>query len=124
MVEANTIALRSGPRRTPAEHLEEGAAETAESDFGKRTALKRKAEGDPSDSEVEDSAISHIGLHRFADCPVNPHGCGASYCPIFVDLRATASTCRTDEKRVCLIRAVAKREEIHLRPSDSFSIDS
>ena len=41
-----------------AERLEEGAAETAEIEFDRRTALKRKAEGDPSDSEMEDSAIN------------------------------------------------------------------
>ena len=33
-----------------AERVEEGAAETAETDFDKRAALKRKAEGDPGDS--------------------------------------------------------------------------
>ena len=43
-----------------AERLEEVAAETAETDFGQRTALKRKAEGDPSDSEVEDSAMNWL----------------------------------------------------------------
>ena len=43
-----------------AERVEEGAAETATTDFDKRTALKRKAEGDPSDSEVEDSAMNSL----------------------------------------------------------------
>ena len=43
-----------------AERLEEGTAETAETDFGQRTVPKRKAEGDPSDSSVEDSAMNWL----------------------------------------------------------------
>ena len=43
---------------TDAERLEEGAAETAE--FDSRIALKRKAEGDTSDSEVGDSAMNSL----------------------------------------------------------------
>ena len=45
---------------TDAERLEEGAAETAEIDPDKRIALKRKAEGDPGDSEMEDSAMNSL----------------------------------------------------------------
>ena len=45
------------PAETDSERMEEGAAETAEVDSDKRIALKRKAEGDPSDSEMEDSVM-------------------------------------------------------------------
>ena len=38
----------------------EETAETAEADSDKRIALKRKAEGDPSDSEVEDSSMNSL----------------------------------------------------------------
>ena len=51
---------RKRPAETDAERLEEGAAETAETDSDKRIALKRKAEGDPSDSEMEDSAMNSL----------------------------------------------------------------
>ena len=43
---------------TNLERLEEGAAEVAETDPDKCIAMKRKAEGDPSDSEVEDSVMN------------------------------------------------------------------
>ena len=42
------------------ERLEEGSAEIAETDPDKRIALKRKAEGDPSDSEMEDSVMNPL----------------------------------------------------------------
>ena len=42
------------------EALEEEAAETAEADSDERIALKRKAEGDPRDLEVEDSAMNSL----------------------------------------------------------------
>ena len=51
---------RKRSAETDAERLEEEAAETAETDFDKRTALKRKAEGDTSDSEMEDSAMNSV----------------------------------------------------------------
>ena len=51
---------RKGSVETDAERLEEEAAETAEADSDKRIALKRKAEGDPSDSEVEGSARNSL----------------------------------------------------------------
>ena len=51
---------RKRPAETDAERLEERAAETAETDSDKRIALKRKAEGDPSDSEMEDSAMNSL----------------------------------------------------------------
>ena len=51
---------RKRPAETDAERLEEGAAETAETDSDKRIALKRKAEGDPSDSEMEGSAMNSL----------------------------------------------------------------
>ena len=59
---------RKSSAETDAERLEE-AAETAEIDFDKRTALKRKAEGDPSDSEMEDSAMNSLAelWHREDD---------------------------------------------------------
>ena len=60
-------ATRKRAAETDLRHLEEGAAETdvrqpeAERfEFDKRTALKRKAEGDPSDSEMKDSAIDSL----------------------------------------------------------------
>ena len=59
--------IQTGGQRTPvarkrsvetdAERLEE---ETAEADSDKRVALKRKAEGDRSDSDVEDSAMNSL----------------------------------------------------------------
>ena len=54
---------------TDAEHLEEGAAETVEVDSDKRIALKRKAEGDPSESEMEDSVMNSLAesWHREDD---------------------------------------------------------
>ena len=51
-------ATRTRSAETDLERLEEGAAEVAETDPDKRTAVKRKAEGDPSDSEVEDSVMN------------------------------------------------------------------
>ena len=56
---------RKRSAETDAERLEEETAETAKADADKRTALKRKAENDPSDSEVEDSV-----MHSLADCGV------------------------------------------------------
>ena len=60
---------RKRPAETDVERLEEGSAETAETDPGKRIALKRQAEGDPSDSEKEDSAINSLAefWHRKDD---------------------------------------------------------
>ena len=43
-----------------AERLEEEIAETAKADADKRIASKRKAENDPSDPEVEDSAMNSL----------------------------------------------------------------
>ena len=56
-------------KRSDAERLEEETAETAEADADKRIALKRKAENDPSDSEVEDSAMNSLAelWHREDD---------------------------------------------------------
>ena len=51
---------RKRPAETDAESLEEGASETAEADSNKSVPLKRKAEGDPSDSEMEDSAMNSL----------------------------------------------------------------
>ena len=56
--EASVTRKRSA--ETDAERLEHEAPETAEIDFDKRTALKRKAEGDPSDSEMKDSAMNSL----------------------------------------------------------------
>ena len=61
---------RKRPAETDAERLEEGAAETAEADSDKRVALKREAEGDPSDLEVEDSPMNSLaGLWHRDDDP-------------------------------------------------------
>ena len=53
---------RKRSAETDAERLEEETVETAEADADKRIALKRKrkAENDPSDSEVEDSAMKSL----------------------------------------------------------------
>ena len=51
-------ATRTRSAETDLERLEEGAAEVAETDPDKRIAVKRRAEGDPSDSEVEDSVMN------------------------------------------------------------------
>ena len=53
-------AARKRPAETDAERLEEGAAKTAETDADKRVALKRKAEGDPRDSGMEDSSTNSL----------------------------------------------------------------
>ena len=47
-------------RKRHVERLKEGSAEIAETGPDKRIALKRVAEGDPSDSEMEDSVIVHL----------------------------------------------------------------
>ena len=54
---------------TDAERLEEETAETAKADADKRMALKRKAQNDPSDSEVEDCAMNSLAelWHREDD---------------------------------------------------------
>ena len=49
--------------------LAAGAEETAEADSDKRIALKRKAEGDASDSEMEDSVMKFIHLWHKEDDP-------------------------------------------------------
>ena len=54
-----SVARKSGAE-AEAQRLDEGAAETAEIDPEKRITLKRKAEGDPSDSEMEDSAMNSL----------------------------------------------------------------
>ena len=51
-------ATRTRSAETDLERVEEGAADVAETDPEKRTAVKRKDEGDPSDSEVEDSVMN------------------------------------------------------------------
>ena len=51
---------RKRSEETDAERLEEEIAETAKADADKRIALKRKPENDPSDSEVEDSAMNSL----------------------------------------------------------------
>ena len=51
---------RKRSAETDAERLEEEAAETAEADSDKRIAWKRKAEGDPSDMEVEDFVMNSL----------------------------------------------------------------
>ena len=55
-----TPVTRNRSAETDAERLEEETAETAEADADKRIALKRKAENDPSDSEVEDPAMNSL----------------------------------------------------------------
>ena len=51
---------RKRSAETDAERLEEETAETVKADADARKALKRKAENDPSDSEVEDSAMNSL----------------------------------------------------------------
>ena len=51
---------RKRSAETDAELLEEETAETAKADADKRIALKRKTENDPSDSEVENSAMNSL----------------------------------------------------------------
>ena len=51
---------RKRSAETDAERLEEETAKTAKADADKRIALKSKAENDPSDSEVEDSAMDSL----------------------------------------------------------------
>ena len=63
--EASVTRNRSA--ETDAERLEDRAAETAVADSDKRTALKRKAEGDFSDSEMEDSAINSLAELRLKE---------------------------------------------------------
>ena len=61
---------RKRSAETDAERLEEETAETAEADADKRIALKRKAENDPSGSEVEGSAMNSLAkLWRREDDP-------------------------------------------------------
>ena len=60
---------RKRSAETDAERLDKETAETAKADADKRIALKRKAENDPSDSEVEDSAMNSLAelWHREDD---------------------------------------------------------
>ena len=60
---------RKRSAETDAERLEEETAEIAKADADKRIALKRKAENDPSDPEVEDSAMNSLAelWHRQDD---------------------------------------------------------
>ena len=51
---------RKRSAETDAERLEEESAETAKAAADNRIASKRMAENDPSDSEVEDSAMSSL----------------------------------------------------------------
>ena len=51
---------RKRSAETDAERLEEETAEIAQADADKRIALKRKADNDPSDSEVADSSMNSI----------------------------------------------------------------
>ena len=64
-----TPVTRKRSAETDAERLEEETAETAKADADKRIALTRKAENDPSDSEVEDSAMDSLAKlwHREDD---------------------------------------------------------
>ena len=55
-----TPVARKRSVETDAERLEEETAHTAEADSDKRVALKRKGEGDPSDSDMEDSAMNSL----------------------------------------------------------------
>ena len=66
---------RKRPAETDAERLAEEAAETANADANKRVASKRKAENDPSDSEVEDSAMNSLAelSHREDDLGSEVH---------------------------------------------------
>ena len=63
------LVTRKRSAETDAERLEEESAETAEADSDKHITLKRKAEGDPSDSQVEDSAMNSLAelWHREDD---------------------------------------------------------
>ena len=60
---------RKRSAETDAERLEEVTAETAKADADKRIDSKRKAENDPSDSEVEHSAMNSVAelWHREDD---------------------------------------------------------
>ena len=60
---------RKRSAETDAERLEQETAETVKADADARKALKRKAENDPSDSEVEDSAMNSLAelWHREDD---------------------------------------------------------
>ena len=51
---------RKRSAETDAERLVEETTETAEADSEKRNVWKRLAEGDPSDPEVEDSAMNSL----------------------------------------------------------------
>ena len=53
-------ATRKRTAETDLERQEEGGAEVAETDPDKRIARKRMAEGDPSDSEVDDSVMNSL----------------------------------------------------------------
>ena len=50
--------MQTGGQESPV--TRKRAADTAETEFDKLTALKRNAECDPSDFEMEDSAISSL----------------------------------------------------------------
>ena len=60
---------RKRSAETGAERLEEETPETAKADADKRRASTRKAENDPSDSEVEDSAMNSLALWHREDDP-------------------------------------------------------
>ena len=53
-------ARRKRSAETDAERLEQKTKEIAKADADKRIALKRKAENDPCESEVEDSAMNSL----------------------------------------------------------------
>ena len=88
-----------GLAETDAERLEVGAAETAEVDSDKRIALKRKADGDPSDSEMDDSAMDSLAeLWHREDDP----GCEVELLILQQRDRHVASVQGTDsDKPVC-----------------------
>ena len=61
---------RKRSTETGAERLDEETADSAKADADKRITLKRNAENDPSDSELEDSAMnSHTELWHREDYP-------------------------------------------------------
>ena len=62
---------RKRSAETDTERLEEETAETAKADADKRIALKGKAVNDPSDSEVEDSAMNSLAREDDPDSEVD-----------------------------------------------------
>ena len=78
---------------TDAERLEE---ETAQTDADNRIALKRKAENDPIDSEVEDSAVYSLAeLWHREDDPETPRHLSHTMNVVGITLTTRVASCST-----------------------------